>query len=243
MKLIEEKIWIDLEPFVDLDTLDSFHEKIAYSLAKNLKHTTTSFTTDKSVYNKLIPNFYEEREKAKLKVKDLNDKELEFYTKLIGTQNLGTHLSLRYNPGYPKKYYDDIHLNASTIDAPWINDFDFVIKWIDDQKCFKEYGRVKFWINEPNQKISLHIDGIPGVSTDKKAMFIWLTGKFPKNLVLYDDIKHQEHVIPNRAVLFNNLNWHRTNGHPEVSAWSLRIDGIFNKDWAKKVGVDRYFNL
>ena len=78
---------------------------------------------------------------------------------------------------------------------------------------------------------------------DVKDSFIWLTGIVPKKLVMKDHDTGETHYSTSRACVFNNNNIHSSLGHPECTAWSLRIDGNFNKDWAVKAGIADYYNL
>jgi len=43
--------------------------------------------------------------------------------------------------------------------------------------------------------------------------------------------------------VFSTHNVHASEGHSQCAAWSLRIDGKFNKDWAEQAGIAEYFNL
>jgi hypothetical protein len=174
-------------------------------------------------------------------VDKFNNDQLELYAKLNSAVTLGRHLSVRANIGYPATYKYK-HSSKVTADLPWTSDFQFIFDWIDAQKCFNDYGRVIFWINEPNQKTAFHRD----YADDRlhlRDSFIWLTGKNKKQLVLKDPVTGKEYLSDCRALTFNSTNPHCSLGNELFTAWSLRVDGVFNKDWAIKAGIAEYFNV
>jgi hypothetical protein len=240
MKLINGKNWINLEDHLDINSFDILHDKITFAIAKNAKHIETSYTPRNTLFNPL-PGFLEERIKNKEMFPEFDQSQINWYTKLKGTITLGTHLMLRGNKGYPRTYQYK-HLNEYSADMPWANDFDFLFKWINDQKCFSEYGRVMFWINEPGQKTALHTD-YGNINSEKKDMFIWLTGRFKKRIILKDNVTGETYLSSYRAMIFNNVNWHGSIGDEQFTSWSLRIDGVFLPEWAESVKIKEYFNL
>jgi hypothetical protein len=240
MKLINGKPYINLEEHLDMNAFDALHDNIILAIAKNAKHIEPSYTPRHTLLNSL-PVFLEEREKHKKKFPTLDQSQINWYTKLSGAITLGTQLLLRGNKGYPRTYQYK-HLNEHSIDMPWANDIDFLFKWIDEQQCFVEYGRTMFWINEPGQKTAFHSD-YGDITSDKKDMFIWLTGKFKKKIILKDDITGDTYTSLHRAMIFNNVNWHGSIGEDQFSSWSLRIDGVFSPEWAELVKLKEYFKL
>lgn len=241
MKLINGQPCINLDNYLDISEFDKLEDKIILSIAKNAKYIEPSYTPHFSFYNKKLIGYLEEKEQNKFKFKDLDEHGINWLTKLQGTATLGTQLVLRGNRGYPKTY-NLKHTDAYSINLPACNDFQFLFEWIDNQNCFSEYGRTMFWINEPNQTTTMHTD-YGNVSSDKRDMFIWITGRFPKSILLFDDITEEVFESNARSIIFNNTNWHSSKGHPCYSSWSLRIDGVFNKPWAAKVGIADYFRL
>lgn len=239
MKLINEKLYIDLSNHLDINGLDMLEDQISYNIAKNSKYIEPSYTPYFSLFNKDLPGYLEEREKYKAIYPEFGIPEINWYTKLKGTATLGSQLLLRGNKGYPKTYSYK-HLNEYSIDLPPRDDFKFLFDWIDSQKCFDEYGRTMFWINESNQITAAHTD-YGDINLDKRDMFIWLTGRFSKKILLHDESGMYE--ISSRAMVFNTINWHCSKGHSEYTSWSLRIDGKFNAQWAEQVGIKEYYGL
>jgi len=239
MKLINDKIYIDLENHLDMDSFDAIHEQIIYAIAKNAKYIEPSYTPKHTFLNSSNPGFAEERANNNKLLPKLDVTQLNCYTKLSGAVTLGSQLVLRGNTGYPTRYVLK-HRADHSVDSPCKNDFDFLFKWIEDQKCFTEYGRTLFWINEPSQRTALHTD-YGNINSEKRDMFIWLTGKFRKKILIKDDVTGEIHVSPHSAMVFNTVNWHGSCGHDEFSSWSLRIDGTFNPEWAEAVGIKDYY--
>lgn len=241
MKLINDQPYVNLEPYLDMESFDMLHDDVIRALAKNSENIETSYTTHNTLFDQSRPGYFEELTRNKERYPDLNKKELQMYTKLSGAVTLGSHLMVRSHSNYPTSYFYK-HLKKDAVNFPWYDDFEFLFKWLEDQKCFSEFGRVLFWINEPGQTSAIHSD-YGNQNFNRKDMFIWLTGKFPKRMVLHDKENNQSFVVPNRAIVFNSLNWHSSIGHENLASWSLRIDGVFDSDWAEKAGIKDYYNL
>ena len=244
MQLINNQIFCNLENYLDMKSFDEMNDKITYALAINHKHFSPSGTSQNTLYDQSTLSVYKKRDQLLEEMPSLSRLEALFYAKLSGTVTLGNNFILRGNKGYPAKY-DEKHLRESAILQPFDDQFKFLYDWIDAQNCFTEYGRVLFWINEPCQKTAFHRD-YPANDVkhkDVKDPFIWLTGIVPKKLVVNDPDTGETHHSTSRACVFSTHNIHSSLGHPECAAWSLRIDGKFNKDWAIKAGIAEYFNL
>lgn len=241
MNLINEQMFIDLSPYLDMNSFDLLEDQISYNIAKNAKYIEPSYTPHSTLLNKELPGYLEERETYKTTHPELGISEINWYTKLKGSLTLGTHLLLRGNKSYPSAYKYK-HLNEYSVNMPSYPDFNFLFKWIEDQGCFDEYGRTMFWISEPNQITALHTDyGNP--TLDKRDTFIWLTGRYAKKILLRDDSSNIVHEADSRAMVFNTVNWHCSKGHVDFTSWSLRIDGRFNAEWADRAGIRAYYGL
>lgn len=241
MKLINGTCWINLENHLDMNSFDLLEDRINLAIAKNARYIEPSYTPQFSLFNNEMPGFLEKKQEYKTTHPELDPVQLGWYTKLSGAVTLGTHLVLRGNSGYPSTYRYK-HLNKFSVDMPCKNDFDFLFKWIEDQQCFTEYGRSMFWINEPRQQTAFHTD-YGNYNLDKRDMFIWITGRVSKKLIIKDPLTEELSVSPYRAMVFNTINWHASCGDDNFTSWSIRIDGSFNPEWANRVGVKEYYNL
>jgi hypothetical protein len=234
-------MYVDLSNHLNMETFDMLEDQISYNIAKNAKHIEPSYTPHFSLLNKELKGYLEEKNVFKSTYPELTAPEINWYTKLKGTATLGTQLVVRGNKGYPSTYQYK-HLDEYSVNLAPYNDFEFLFQWIKEQKCFDEYGRTMFWINEPNQITASHTD-YGNTSSDKRDMFIWLTGRYSKKILLRDDNANVICETNSRALVFNNVNWHGSQGHSDYASWSLRIDGKFNVEWAKRAGIKEYYGL
>jgi hypothetical protein len=244
MNLINNQIFYNLENFLDIESFDAINDKIAYTLAKNYHHFRPSGTSQDTLYDQSTLSVFKKKDQLLKEIPTLSITEALFYSKLLGTVTLGTNFVLRGNIGYPATYSKK-HLKETALINSFDSQFQFLFDWIDAQNCFSEYGRVMFWINEPNQKTAFHRDYPPNLlqHKDTRDPFIWLTGTIPKKLVILDPDTNEVHHSNVRACVFDSHNVHSSQGHPLHAAWSLRIDGKFNKEWAENAGIAEYFNV
>lgn len=242
MKLINNKPFVNLEEYLDMYSFSNIENQISLMLAKHYDKIQTSSTPQDTLYNDEHTMFTNKitEYKEDPNTTGFNNEQFELYAKLNSAVTLGRHLSIRANMGYPATYKYK-HMNRLTTNLPWSSDFQFVFDWIDAQNCFSDYGRVIFWINEPNQKTAFHRDYSD--NNNIRDSFIWLTGKNKKKLVLKDSNTNEEHITNCRAVVFDSMNPHCSQGNEFFTSWSLRIDGLYNKDWATKVGIAEYFSV
>lgn len=243
MKLINNRPFVNLDGYLDIETFNKLENRILLMLAKHSDNIQTSSTPQNTLYNREHIMFTNKMDEYKNDpVADtFNSEQLELYAKLNSAVTLGRHLSIRANIGYPATYKYK-HISRMTADLPWTTDFKFVFDWIDAQKCFKDYGRVIFWINEPNQKTAFHRD-YSDDRLDMRDSFIWLTGKNKKRLLLKDPDNGEEHMSDCRALVFDSTNPHCSQGNELFTSWSLRIDGTFNAEWATKAGIAEYYGV
>lgn len=234
---INNNIFINLESFLDMKKFYSLEESIDYNLAKNYVYTNEGTTCEDCLYDKNFLTFTDTFRSLKLLHPELNDSQLSELTK-FKTCNLGKILFVKK---ITTKNYDKKHLKEYASSTNCEKDFKFLIDWIDDQECFTEYGRIMFFLNEPNQTTAVHRD-YSVFYPHEKDMFIWLTGmKKRKRLFVLDPDTNVEYENIYRACLFENDNYHYSRGIENLRSWSLRIDGIFNRNWAKKVGIENFF--
>jgi hypothetical protein len=244
MKLINNRVFYNLENYLDMASFDAINDKICYALSKNYQHFSPSGTSQNTLFDQSTISVYSKRDeilKSSLHDK-MTIKEAGIYAKLLGTATLGTNFILRGNIGYPATYSSK-HMRKFTSLFDFDDQFKFLFDWIDAQNCFSTYGRVIFWINEPGQVTAYHTDYPTDSKVKKNDPFIWLTGKIPKQLRLLDPVTNEVHYSNAKACVFNTNNIHSSIGHPQYTAWSLRIDGMFNKEWAQTAGIAEHFNL
>lgn len=240
MHLINNNVFADLENFLDISLLDTMHDQIIRAIAKNEEYIVPSYTTHSTFYDKTLSSYVDKRGILN-KYHDMTDKQKNWYAKLDTSATLGHHMLLRDISGYPHTYRYK-HLSEFIVNMPCANDFEFLFDWIKNQGCFLDYGRVMFWIAEPGQKTTMHTD-YGNYNSNNRDMFIWITGINPKQLVVLDTDTGNEITSTTRACTFNSNNWHCGKGHQHYTSWSLRIDGVFNPDWARRAGINEFYNI
>ena len=238
MRLISNQLFYDLENYLDMRSFDKLNDQINLALAKNFQHFRPSGTGQHSLYDQNFISIYNKRDEVLKTYPELSQLHALFYAKLCGSVTLGTNFIVRGTKGYPSKYCEK-HLKKSALIHGFDDQFKFLFDWIDAQDCFDEYGRVIFWINEPGQSTTLHRDYPLGEGLNDP--FIWFTGIIPKQLTILDEETNTTHYSTSRACVFDSNNIHASTGHPQYAAWSLRVDGKFNKEWAKKAGIAGHF--
>lgn len=152
------------------------------------------------------------------------------------TDTLGNMLVLTTIDKYANK-----HLKSKVSRRQLTDDFQFIFDWIDAQDCFQEYGRVMFFFSEPNSAGKIHRDYPEHAIHSPSDMFLWISGPVEKRIFVYDKDTGEKVYSPSRAVIFDNCNFHGTENLNDSTAWSLRVDGIFKKEWAEKVGIYDHF--
>ena len=241
MNLINDKPFIELDNFLNLSTLDKFEEEICLGFAKSEKYISLGSTPTQSILNSNNHSAFQDvKRQAKLRYPDLTEKELEWYSLIKGGEAHGYVLFLKNIKRYPEDFrYKS--LKDHCIYAPAAEHFKFLFKWIDEQNCFKEYGRVLFFVSHPGQTGMIHKDNV-GIE-NLKDQYLWITGKkFPKSIFLYDKTSEERIYAKSRSTVFDNRNYHGTENPHECATWSLRIDGVFNEDFLEKTGIKNYFS-
>lgn len=248
MKLINENIFFNLENHLDMESFDALHDQINFAIAKNAKYIEPSYTHEKCLWGENHQGFAEQKDIHKKTHLMFDNSQLNLYTKLSGAITLGSHLIVRVQnqlseDRHHHSTYFTKHLKNYTSNNVFASDFNFLFNWIDEQKCFTEFGRIIFWINEPNQKTALHTD-YGNLSLNRQDSFIWITGKFKKKIIIKDHTTGEIHSSPYKAMIFNTVNWHGSQGDKEHSSWSLRIDGSFSPEWSEAAGLKniKFFN-
>lgn len=243
---IKGKPWIDLEPFIDIESLASQKPKLAAALAASHQFRFPSVVgAQQNLYDqndvelsdlvrKLIGNpLYEHANLIKLlgSIPKIN----LFAKYMYDAVSLNEAVHLRAVTG---GNYNNKHLASQCADTPAFKFFGFLREWLEMQNIFKEYGRVVFFINEPGVESVIHRDYPDGTSRDDH--FIWMSFDGRKSFWIYDDEKKEKHTVTSRAAIFNNADWHGSD-RCKYTGWSLRIDGIFTDDFLARAGLSDYY--
>ena len=247
MHLINDNVFVDLTPHVDINRLQEIEKDIIIGIVKSKEQMYDHGCNEKNAFNRSVPSLVNASLEAVLK--DPNNPNFKYYKELnfnaqrcsmfnryLGKYTqMGQLMTLRVwkNPG-------DVHLKGSgtdCVDFPCYQNFPALKEWINNLKIFNEIGRIIFWFNAPNEPHTIHRDTFVG----HPDHFI-LINLHPENkdLFVLDDSDNKI-IIPAKAFCFDVRNYHGTQGK-DFYSWTLRIDGKFNEDWAKSIGIWDYFD-
>jgi len=245
MFLINNKPWIDLEPFIDMEGLNAIHKDIVLGIVKSKLWWQIGSSATENLLNKNPSSIVDHCWPDILK--DPNNPDYEYFKalKFIRSdclewtsyvhehQDMGELLSLR-----SWKNIKDVKFKFSaehTMDFYAYEHFPTLKKWIDSCKAFDEIGRVIMWRNRAHQPGTIHKDTYLGTPDS----FILINLNPDRKVLFLLDDDGNEVPITSKAFIFDPRNWHGSRGL-NFSGWTLRIDGKFNEDWSKHVGIDEY---
>jgi hypothetical protein len=246
---INNKPYLDLEPYIDMKGLVSIEKDIIMGIVKSKQYMqddgcNTYNTYDKtyesivnSVFDDVIKNpknenyeYYKELNFDVVRCKMFN-RYLGKYTQMGQLMNLRTW----WNSGK-----NDVRLKNSqehNVDRPAYANFPSLKEWVNNLKIFDEIGRIIFWFNAPGESHTIHRDTYLGYPDH-----FLLINLHPENKDLFLlDTDGEKVVIPSRAFCFDIRNYHGTQGK-DFYSWTFRIDGKFNKEWLESIGHWDYFN-
>jgi len=118
---------------------------------------------------------------------------------------------------------------------PIDKDFHFFYSWLDEQNIFSDYGRVNFFVNPKGSKTELHKDIEFENNWETNDHFVLFNFFDRKKLFLYNNTTNEKHYMQGKCLWFVGANFH---GSDPVSnsTYSLRVDGVFTKDFLHKIG-------
>jgi hypothetical protein len=233
--------YVDASPFIDMAAISSLEKEICYGIARSkvqagiygpgIKDSEKygNFLGLSAKYNKvIIPP--EER----LIYESLNRNQRALFFKLYeGLYSASTVVYLRTFVELGINSYLD---KASASKTKFTDNAQFFPKTLDwiSKLPFEEVGRVLFFIHEHDCKLLTHRDGTHYSPHNNE--FLWINPCGTKNFFIYDEEKNLEHSVNSKAVFFNDLDMH--GGHPtDRMTWSLRIDGVFTKEFREQLGI------
>lgn len=237
--------WFGLDKFLDIDSLVALQPDFARALA--LSNQFRSAGTVGGQVNLLDQSKRDLTDEVQTQAKDPNyqykgflkglttDQVIMFFKYMYKVVSLGEVIPLRRLTG---TYYQK-HLSTSAVNGPAYNNFDFFHKWLSAQNIFEEVGRVLVFINEPGVVSTPHRDY--GDSRSRRDPFIWLSIGDRKRFWVYDDKTNTKHYITEQVVTFDNADWHGSDPS-EYVGWSIRVDGVFKKEFLDKTGLDLWID-
>jgi len=248
MYTINNLPYLDLSSHVDLQGLELIEKDIIFGIVKSRGFISEGCANTKNCYDQAIPSLLMTQWKDYLQDPSNPNyqyyKELQFvvrdclmFNRYVGKyQQMGQVLYLRNTVdngrhGIWSKSYSD-----GCSDRPGYANFPALREWINNCKIFDEIGRILFFFNAPGEPHSIHKDTFTGhpdhfilinLNTDRKTVFVL-------------DNDGTRHTLDSKVSVFDVRNYHGSEGK-DFYSWTLRIDGIYNKEWAESIGIWDHF--
>jgi hypothetical protein len=238
MYLINNQATIDFTPHVDVHSLLDIKPFLDYAVVMSSKTATPS-------------RYYQSQflDKTYLGINDVvnNAYDYEFINELKSSDQFAGWL--RYNQDLvygqqsiqircPKQWHTK-HLSDQVVDTGNVQHWQPLFTWIKEQGIFQEYGRVVVFLNEPGVTTPIHQDSPDPTRRDE---FIWISLGNRKKMFVYDDKKNIKHYLTTPIGTFDATNYHGADAS-DLANWSLRVDGIFLKEFLDKTGLYNHFRL
>jgi hypothetical protein len=261
IKGINNQKYIDMEPYLDMETFDKLQPEIisgfaqARMFAKEGTWMTPGFTFEdmsyvhnwKPIYKAMtefldLPNDSPVKQAGlKLMPKDFkNFQERNVFTRFL-KMAMGAYDPYIYYYLWEEGNWDDRPGERELTDESKF--FPNVVNWVTSLKgsVFDHIGRVIFF--------HLEHDGIPFEHRDLDAKngmnqtfphrneFIHIRPNTKKAFYLWDPEAKNKTYLNTRAAWWNDQDWHGGERIMEQS-YGLRIDGKFTEEFRKKLGID-----
>ena len=260
IKGINNKPYIDLDQYMDMDTFDKLQPEIfrGFALARPYAKEGTwmkpGFTTEEMSYQwnwkpiyKAVEEYLELPDDHPIKV---GGWELYSNIKDHNTRNIFTrYLKMSMGAYDPYTYYylyeegdwnDRGAPRNRTTEAEY---FPNTVEWVEktlDNNIFEHIGRVIFFVCEhdgiPFEHRDLDIKNGLNVIKPHRNEFIHIRPNTKKGFYIWDPEKQNKVYINSRCAWWNDVDWHGGDKIMEQS-YSLRIDGKFSEEFREKLGI------
>ena len=239
--------YIDLTPYVDVQGLRNIEHDIALGLVKSKMNFHDSSANRNNCLDQSRSTMLHEITEDVLK-----DETGPFYNQFMElkfnrtdcamfiryvkkVQTLGQMLSLR-------KLNQDLNISLKSFengckDTILYNNFPSLKEWVSKLKIFDQVGRITFWLNTPGELGCIHKDTYQGWPDN----FIHINLDPERKTVFLLEDDGNKININSEVSVFDIRNYHGSQGN-DYHGWTLRIDGLYNKEWAEQVGIWNYFN-
>jgi hypothetical protein len=230
---VYNKPYLNFDNHLDLDTLYSVRSKISAFVAFNSNLIRPTKYT--------VGNFQESHTKG------IVDYQLEYSNshdpliqELLSKDAFGhyivfeqpvRHGSMSMNLRYSTSGYQNKHLAKECQRVDVDHNFSFFYDWLDKQNIFEEYGRVNLFINHPGTFSEIHRDH-PPLYEYVQDQFLWINLFDRKKFFLLDNDKKV--YVESACAWFDTNNYHGTDPVTQ-SCYTIRVDGVFNKEFISKV--------
>lgn len=239
---IDKKPYLDLTPYIDIETLQSMHKEICFGIAKS-KSSTTIYGPGLGDLN-VRKSFLDLAKKYKTSL-DTIDQEIfnsldwnqraVFFKLYEDMYNASNVVTLRDMP--PEKRIENYFLKGKEEHTQFTENskhFPKVLEWIYKIPIFSEIGRIIFFMNEHDCTLQSHMDA-PKYFPHRDE-FVWINPTGKKKFWLLDPDTNEKTYVKSTAAFFNSLDWHGGDAIPNYT-YSLRIDGKFTDQFRQQVGI------
>jgi hypothetical protein len=246
MHTINNLPYLDLSDQVDLQGLELVEKDIILGIVKSREFISEGCANTINCYNKSIPSILE----SKSQITNPDNPNYSYYKELNFVvrdclmfnryadyyQQMGQVLFLRNTDDTKAQALWDKDYIEGCFDKPAYENFPLLKQWIENCKIFDKIGRILFFFNSPKEPHSIHKDSWTGQNPN----FILINlNPDRKDVFVYDETA-KKHIITSKVSVFDVRNFHGSAGK-DFYSWTLRIDGIYNKEWAESIGIWEHF--
>lgn len=129
--------------------------------------------------------------------------------------------------------YDGISYARCNRSSPNVEFFPGLMKFVASLPM-KEVGRVEVFLSPANSVGRMHTDGTLADRKRTDHEFFWLRTNLDKKFYVFDPERKLKTAVTSYSAYFNSLEPHGYDMCP-FQTFSLRVDGFFNDDFARKV--------
>jgi hypothetical protein len=230
--------YLNLDQFLDIESLDQIEDDIILGIAKT--RSTAGPTNSGTGYidktKKSVPELYREI---------INDPSHPYYNLIKSMKDWEPYTFIQYKwPSHTLGHcillrvgssYETKNSAITTKDFPAIHNFKKLIDWVNSQHIFKEVGRIIIFLNDPYSKTIEHRDYPDGIS--RKDNFIWINPLERKQFYIKDG--ETKHYIKSKVAFFDSANIHGSDSC-DTSTFSIRFDGVFSEEFLEKTQLNNY---
>ena len=262
IKGINNQTYIDMEPYLDMETFDKLQPEIYKGFALARQHAkegtwmAPGFTFEdmsyvhnwKPIYQ-AMQEFQQLPDDSPIKQTGMSIMPKDF--KNFQERNIFTrYLKMAMNAYDPYIYYylweegdwderpSERQLTEESKCFPGV--VDWVLK-LKENNIFEHIGRVIFFHLEHDGLPFEHrdLDARNGMNVVKphRNEFIHVRADTRNQFYIWDPEKQMKHGINTRAAWWNDTDWHGGN-KVMAQTYGLRIDGKFTEEFRKKLGID-----
>jgi hypothetical protein len=238
MLTVLNKPYLNLDQFLDIESLDQIEDDIILGIAKT--RSTAGPTNSGTGYidktKKSVPELYREI---------INDPSHPYYNLIKSMKDWEPYTFIQYKwPSHALGHcillrvgssYETKNSAINIKDFPAIQHFKSLINWVESQNIFSEIGRIVIFLNDPFSKTLEHSDYADGVS--RKDNFLWINPLGRKKFYVKDgDTKH---YIESKVAFFDSANIHGSDP-TDTSTFSIRFDGNFTDSFLQRTGLESW---